>query len=315
MIPLLAIAAAALAAPSACNQPDIRCRSRASNNPNGSGSDAIARYTVAGPKPAMNGPCAMSQLPLAPAESTSTYYLGVESYVPSPTDPNQDSEVSSMALQPEWIGVRINDAQFNYAAGGMAPPPGFDTYPYVDGKVPAPPPDGPPSNDFPYAWGKFDTVHPAADHLCRVSVMNPSDVTYPDIPAHPESDGMGGTMMVPDQPETHVKYEWSNVRVYVTPDSIGDQTYADLTVTQDKCSISYHVSVLVPRVPCGTTDPATGTTVAEPTLCDPSPNGADNPSGSGINSSVTPVCENISHDPMNPDYECMPPINDPHALP
>jgi hypothetical protein len=304
--PLVA-AAIALGGPAACTQPPVRCHA--------SGGEGIARYTIVGAAPDPTGACAQVVLPGTSQADPATFPLGVESYVPSPADPNAESEVSSLALQPEWIGARILDAQLNATqdpslASSKAT---LTNYPYGTGTPPAPPPNGPPSTNFPYAWGKFDHVYPDAAGICRVSQMAASDMDYPDIPAHTylasPPDPTSSTT-VPESPETKVKYAWSNVRVYVSATAIGVQTFADLAVTQDGCAINYHVSILVPRIQCGTTD-ANNNTVADPTLCDPNPNGPNNPSGSGIAVGIKPSCENISTDPANPDFECLPPSDDP----
>lgn len=311
----------AMIAPSACSQPPTLCKAQIG--------EGIVRYTIATP-PSPAAACASSTLPLAPKADTNTFAIGVESYPVDPTDPNAANTPASIALQPEWLGARIEDAQLNAAVDSTlsaSDQAAMASYPYGSASaVPTPPPQGTTAN-FPFAWAQFESVTPDSAGICRVQDML-SDLQYPDIPAHAAaqqiasplgqtlSDGGAGpgtyvvaTQSVPDQPATHVKYAWTNVRVYVSAAQTGNQTYADLTVTQDGCTIGYHVSILVPRVMCGTTD-ANGNTVADPTLCDPNPNGPNNPSGSGINSNVTPSCENIGTKD-NPDFECLPPAQDP----
>ncbi len=56
-----------------------------------------------------------SALPNLPASDPSPFPIGVESYVPTPSDPNAANEVGSIALQPEWLGARVEDAQLNAA--------------------------------------------------------------------------------------------------------------------------------------------------------------------------------------------------------
>jgi hypothetical protein len=372
----LVVLGLAFGAPAACSQPLPVCTVQ-----NG---EAIARYTLV----SQTGDCSNSVLPLAQNADTANYLLGMEAYVPSPADSNAANEVGSMAIQAEWLGARYEDAQLNAAIDPTQPSTvqtAMQNYPYPSAAaVPAPPPTGPASTNFIYAWGKFDTVYPEATGLCKVSSGMTSDVNYPEIPAHlpyatvaspigdptwvtgldptvvkvcsvdadckdtnmppvnappcmipagaksglcslacsqdsdcnggdPNSQScVGGVCTVPDNPATSVKYAWTNVRVYVTASQDGPQTFADLTATQDGCSISYHVSILVPRVPCSTSD-ANGNTVAEPTLCDPLPDGPDNLQGSGINQAITPSCENIGTDD-SPDWECLPPKVDPLSL-
>ena len=237
---------------------------------------------------------------------------------------------ASMALQPEWLGARIEDAQLNAAVDptlSASVQAAMANYPYASAAaVPLPPPQATGSN-YPYAWGQFKSVTPDSSGICAVPDML-SELEYPDIPPHTANQQIGSPLgqsaedggpgvgeyevaseSVPDQPATNVKYAWSNVRVYVSAAETGAQTYGDLTVTQDGCTIGYHVSILVPRVLCGTTNDA-GATVGDPTLCDPNPDGINNPSGSGINANISPSCENIGTD-ANPDFECLPPLQDP----
>jgi hypothetical protein len=289
----LALLGVVLATPAACNQPQIRCTAALG--------EGIARYTVKGKVPTS---CATSTLPGTTTPDPATFPLGVESYVPSPADPNAANEVNSMAIKAEWIGARIQEAQANVD--------GFDNYPYLSQPAPEPPPTGAPSTNFPFAWGTFDSVYPDANGVCHVSTMSASKMTYPDVPDHNQKDADGKPTgpEISDQPQTAVEYAWTNVRTYVAASSIGVQTFGDLTITQDDCAISYRVSILVPRVQCASADDPTR---PDPTLCDPNPNGPNNPSGSGISEDVAPSCENISADPANPDFECLPPAVDPRS--
>ncbi len=104
----------------------------------------------------------------------------------------------------------------------------------------------------------------------------------------------------PYTPEVKVTYAWTNVRSYVEATSIGVQLYGDLALTEvtdpntakeATCSFNYHVSILVPRVPCGNVNDSTQ---KEASLCDPNADGPDNPSGSGIQQGIIPSCENTS---------------------
>lgn len=311
----------AVLTPSACNQPATRCTAELG--------EGIVRYTIVTP-PAPAAACATSTLPLANGSDPNTFAIGVESYPANPTDPNATNVPASMALQPEWLGARIEDAQLNAATDSAQPPDvvtAMTSYPYGSASaVPQPPPQGTGAN-YPYAWAQFKSVFPDSAGVCAVQDMI-SELDYPDIPAHAaaqqissplgvvNSDGSAGPgtyvtsgEAVPDQPATHVKYSWTNVRVYVTAAQTGNQTFGDLTITQDGCSVSYHVSILVPRVMCAGTD-AAGNTVADQTLCDPQPDGPNNLLGSGINENITPSCENIGTK-ANPDFECLPPAQDP----
>jgi hypothetical protein len=298
-----------LGAPSACSQPPTLCAVQPG--------EGIARYVVVSKS---SGCDSSTTLPGTTNADPGTFPIGLEGYPVDPTDPNGPTTPASMALQPEWLGARIEDAQLNAAvdpALSAADQAAMASYPYASAAaVPAPPPQGT-GTDYPYAWGQFTTVTPDSSGICHLPDMT-SALTYPDIPAHQANQSIGSplgqptyvnTGAVSDQPATQVTYKWTNVRVYVSAADDGTQTYADLTVIQDSCTISYHVSILVPRVLCGTTD-AQGNAFPEPTLCDPNPDGVDNPSGSGINAQISPSCENIGS-ATNPDYECLPPAQDP----
>jgi hypothetical protein len=364
---LVAIAIA-IGGPAACSEPQVRCAAQ--------DGEAIAYYKLL----STSGSCTSSSLPQTAGSDPSLFPLGVESYVPTPSDPNSGNEVGSIALQPEWLGARIEDAQLNAAtdpslASSQAV---LANYPYGTGAAPAPPPNGAPSTNFPYAWGKFDTVFPDADGICKVSSLTVSHIVYPEIPAHIATNAVGsplgsptyatatagasvtvppattctvpnaGTVCttggpcinglcttpctqdsdcpsdqactaigtdniceVPDQPQTDVSYTWSNVRVYVTPSKIGLQTFGNLTVVQDGCTVKYSVSILVPRVLCAN---ANNPANAETTLCNADADGIDNPFGSGISEGIQTTCSNLGNSD-NPDWECLPqsPDQDPLA--
>jgi len=59
---------------------------------------------------------------------------------------------------------------------------------------------------------------------------------------------------VDEQAAVHLKYEWSNVRIIVNPDSIGTQTFADLNYTNNDCQAQFRVSILTPVVDCFTAE-------------------------------------------------------------
>jgi hypothetical protein len=301
------------ATPAGCSQPPVHCTSALG--------EGIGRFVVDKSKlKAVNGKfqipagcqadptvAPFDSLPCVAASSTdiqdgkcinnpdtSTFAFGLESYVPNPTDPNANSESGAMAIKAEWIGQRIQNYQSNFTD--------LPDYPYTS-TPPAPPPGGTGTN-YPYAFGKFDSVYPDSAGFCTVSNMASSSMTYPEVPPYASTDANGNAIMTPDLPQTKVTYAWSNVRTYVSAASIGVQTYGNLTITQDGCSIPYIVSILVPRIGCAS---LADSTQPDPKLCDPNPDGPNNPSGSGISEAVTPSCENIGTD-ANPDFECLPPL-------
>jgi hypothetical protein len=302
------------AAPAGCSQPPVRCTAELG--------EGIARFTVDRAKLKAIPPACQTDPTKAPFDSLpcvastpdniksgicvsnpdpssasgggvysqgSMFAIGVESYVPNPMDPNAPSEPTAMAIKAEWTGERIQGYLNNFTD--------LPNYPYT-GTPPAPPPTGTGTN-YPYAFGKFDSVYPDSSGMCAVSSIANSSMTYPEVPSYSDANGKP----TPDLPSTKVTYAWSNVRVYVAASSLGVQTYANLTITQDACSIPYIVSILVPRVGCAS---AADSTQPDPKLCDPNPDGPHNPSGSGISEDVTPSCENIGTMDY-PDFECLPP--------
>ncbi len=168
----------------------------------------------------------------------------------------------------------------------------------------------------PYAWGYFDTFYPDADGVCTVT-LNPSDLVYPDIPAH-----MAMMNPLADRPETHVRYEWKNVEVIVQEAAVGQQLFADLTITRDNCQAHYKVALLSPRTSCANIDDQ-GNTFGDPTICSASavPD-VPNPTigqlyGSGLPDGVPVACQDLNASPAAgdgggggssapPDWECVP---------
>ncbi len=106
-------------------------------------------------------------------------------------------------------------------------------------------------------------------------------------------------METPAVPATSIKYEWSNVRFYVTPAAPGTQLVGDLTYTKDGCVATYHVTAVYPSVSCqqlnADGDPVfdmAGNPVLAPDLCLPEADpAAGRPTGSGINPDFPVECE------------------------
>jgi hypothetical protein len=189
--------------------------------------------------------------------STPGDVFGMTAYVVNPNNPGDG--LSTLAIQSQTVGtLRLN--------GEAADPPIVDTSP----------------DHAAYALGKFDSVLPGPDGVCRASQLAPAELRL-------------GAVVVPDagidQDATDVKYEWSNVRVLVTPAQIGVQMTGDLRLTIDGCAASYHVVGLYPSVACAALDDAgnaladdAGNPVLDPTQCTP-----DN----GINPNVDVTCDPV----------------------
>jgi hypothetical protein len=165
------------------------------------------------------------------------------------------------------------------------------------------------TSNHPYAWGKFDAVYPDANSICHVSKVIGSNMTYPAY----TSLGSGPPTPPAMVGATQVDYEWSNVKVYVKAPIIGSRIDADLTITEDMCTQSYHVNILFPRVPCAQLDSSGNPTDASnPSACSPNPNPVPNPKqsdlyGSGIAPGIDVSCQDIGVNmPGMHDWECLP---------
>ncbi|AUX39468.1 hypothetical protein SOCE26_008600 [Sorangium cellulosum] len=128
------------------------------------------------------------------------------------------------------------------------------------------------------SMGEFTSVDPDERDVCSVPSLSPAAL---EIPA------------IEDSPATSLRYEWSNVRVYVTAALPGTQMTADLTYTKDGCTASYSVVGLAPAVSCGVEGMEGPTT--DPSLCDPE---ADPAAGRLIGSGINPdLEERVTCDP------------------
>jgi hypothetical protein len=228
---------------------------------------------------------------------------------------------------------------------GLPANAGFSTYPYLANNAPPAPPADPTNTDRPYAWGFFDSLYPDSNGVCTAH-LNASVIDLPDIPAHtintysnptqsglypnppdaaPPLPGTALGMQQPDQPATHVEYTWTNVRVAQQSASVGNELWADLTLTRDGCTAQYHVALLSPQTPCAGTDNA-GNPIADVSQCSPtSVPDVPNPTqaqlyGSGLPVGVPVDCMDINALPpgfdagaeggggsgASPDFECVP---------
>ena len=198
--------AMAMTALCACSQPPTLCTAEIG--------EGVVRYTVASP-PSPAAACANSRS--ARPQSTGrrrptqavAFPIGVEGYPSNPADPNGPNTPASVALQPEWIGARLEDAQLNAAvdpalsAGVQA---AMASYPYASAAaVPQPPPQGT-GHGYPYAFGQFESVTPDSSGImqgartCMISDLGlsghsgsygePADRADPNI--DPGTTGMDG---------------------------------------------------------------------------------------------------------------------------
>lgn len=131
----------------------------------------------------------------------------------------------------------------------------------------------------PYSLGDFVSADPDENDVCTVPRLSAAEQEVPAI---------GGST------ESHIKYEWSNVRLIVTAAYPGTQMVGDLTYTINDCTASYSVIGLWPAVSCAKKD-AEGNAVADPALCDPV---ADPEAGRATGSGINPdLKERVACDP------------------
>ena len=169
-----------------------------------------------------------------------------------------------------------------------------------------------------YSLGKFATVEPVND-FCEVVAPKPAEQSFPPVEAVPPDPKDPDDTGVPAAPAMSVKYEWSDVKVYVTAAAQGTQFSGHLKYTENAdatCSAEYDVVGVWPPVPCGVdkeVDDGMGgmktITVPEASLCCPTadPLGG-RVTGSGINPDFPVKCD--------PDLLlCVLDTNDPSKLP
>jgi hypothetical protein len=145
----------------------------------------------------------------------------------------------------------------------------------------------------------------------------------PDPTADPPDPGSDAV------PAESVKYEWTNVKVYVTAAAQGTQFSGHLKYTDDTCTAQYNVAGVWPAIPCnnvvddGVDDMGNPKTkvVAEAAVCCPSadPLGPlGRITGSGINPDFPMKCEKTMPEDLANDeggFRCVLDIADPSKLP
>jgi hypothetical protein len=95
-----------------------------------------------------------------------------------------------------------------------------------------------------YSGGPFVNEFPGPDGFCTVGSMTSTALSLDAVPADP-MDPMSKPL-----PAVDLKYEWTNVRIYVSAAAIGTEFTADLKYTQDGCIATYKVTALYPSVGC-----------------------------------------------------------------
>ena len=147
-----------------------------------------------------------------------------------------------------------------------------------------------------FSLGAFTTREPGADNLCTLGAMTPAEVTLAAVPAGMNMMGMP----TPALPAVTARWEWSNVRFFVTAALAGTIFTGNLTYTQDGCTARYSVRGLYPAVHCTkeVTDPVTmmPSEVRNPALCSPCADPSmGRATGSGINPDIDTACDQPSN--------------------
>jgi hypothetical protein len=127
------------------------------------------------------------------------------------------------------------------------------------------------------AIGKFPQV-PGADDFCVASDLS---VAKADFEKADETLLADGGVDLPEIPATSIAYEFTDLKVLVTPEAPGTQFTANVKYTQDGCTATYSAIGMWPAHGCGSDDD-----------CDPLPNlDAGRVTGSGINPSFPVKCD------------------------
>lgn len=229
------------------------------------------------PDESIPGACAT----FGPASFNADPEVGFISYYQQDSKGQPDYSKGSLAIQTTEVGSLFYTAK-DLGVASTA----------TDGKV--------------YSLGAYDVAEPDSNNMCGVSTLSATHVVLPEIPAVPDDPATpDADESVPGQAAVDVRLEWTNVKVYVTPASLGIQVQADLTDTRlapggGTCTIHYRTVSLAPAIPCAALDPDTGDPLTMPdgrpeldiTACDPLPHPElGRTLGSGISPSTRYTCD------------------------
>ena len=158
-----------------------------------------------------------------------------------------------------------------------------------------------------HSFGKFSTEEPDDNNVCTAPKLSETRVVIPPVPPSPDDPATADEdESFAGQPAVDVTRRWSNVQVYVTPESFGTQTRADLedvwrTPTGGTCTLRYKAYGLAPAASCQVLDEndepvknPDGTFRVDPTLCSPEADPSKmRYAGSGISPSANFVCDPV----------------------
>ena len=217
-----------------CSQGSIDCR--------GAPGSFAVRYTQVGGDPGCGG--------------LTTGFVGLETYYGATSEAKIDYSRITLAVQSEVLGYLMWTSQ---------------EWGVVD------------EANKPYGLGAFSTAEPSGD-VCTVPTLALAEQDIVEIPGEGGAGGAaggaggaggaaggagGGTAGAagapcpeppppgpyPGQPATDIQFQWSNVKVYVTPAAEGTQFVADLNYSENiggvSCSAQYKVIGVWPVIDCG----------------------------------------------------------------
>jgi hypothetical protein len=125
------------------------------------------------------------------------------------------------------------------------------------------------------AVGEFSTEVPLDDNFCEVPTLTPAEL----------QSRYGGVSKAP----VSLKYEWSNLRIYSTPQIPGTQFTADLRYTKNGCTAEFSAKGIWPVVSCATNSKP------DNSKCDPNPDpSVGRVRGSGINPIFPVECHPVA---------------------
>jgi hypothetical protein len=119
-----------------------------------------------------------------------------------------------------------------------------------------------------YSIGKFTTINPGDDDLCKVPTFAETNITTP---------------------MARLSYAWSNMQLMVTPVSNAIHFGADLVRKDGDCTVTYKVSAVNPALHCGDGMDMMGH--PDPTTGNPNQKACEFEQGSGLSPDLAYTCD------------------------
>jgi hypothetical protein len=122
-----------------------------------------------------------------------------------------------------------------------------------------------------------------------VPQLTPARLEAPALPAGLADGGTQPDGGPPAQTAQNITYEWSNLRIYNTPEIPGTQFVAELRYTENGCTAEYTAKGIWPVVSCGVGGKP------DESRCDPFPDpSVGRLRGSGINPIFPVTCDPVA---------------------